>query len=352
MKYFKTNLLLVLILVLATTGLSAQPKVSNPSGVIALYSKGSYAWDRINSQGLVSISSYINSVDTTYYMNFALKKSKGMTPVRRNDPLDIYFQDGDSIRLLCNETSIPGYEHDVFVGVAGIIPYGYSTSYGVMQLSYKVEKEQLLRIVAEPVSYLAFYNAAEPIVVKIRSNKFSLAVGEECASLKSHTSLPSEVATQQVTSKDLFGDAKLRRPSFGWNNKVLFSVGYDHVFSSLEGEAGLSMMPRNLFSLDCALAGFYFGCSLGQTDVYNDLKMTTSLCKFGPAFRYGTLRNRLVMAPYVGAIQADLKDDDHHSEKLKSEFLYGARVSVLLNHIELGGNLSNKHAGLFVGYSF
>lgn len=353
------NMIYIIILCLmCALNLQAQEvSQSDTTVVMKLSSPEMNVWNKNKRDGNVQLNVQINENDTTFTLFFCLRDMKGLEKINYKSPLKLVFDDGRVLVLRSNAAYSPGYGSITHVFI-GLIPLFYSEGFEVLYPSYEIEKENLLKVLEGKVTSLIFTMKDREYTVPVLSNRFVDVLGEECASLKmaKGTKLPD--GTPAITSKTLFGDAKLRHNRFGWNNSLVLSVGFDHLHTRLDGMMFTNEMPRNLFSMDCMVKGLYLGGSVMSKDAVEhysytkNCSITTGVIKIGPAFRYGNMRSRVVFAPYIGSMTCALYDKDQkRRNKIDSEsdMVMGVRLSYIYKHFEVSTNVSNHEVGVNIG---
>lgn len=319
---------------------------------VTLKSKEVKAWDKNKYDGAVKLMANVSEQDTTYTLCFTLRDLKGLDEINAKAPVKLVFDDDSVVSINANNNYLTGRGNLTHIFI-GLIPFGYSTTFDVLNPRYDISKEDLLKIVNGKVVSAIFQMKNGEYSVPIKSNRLSDAVGEACATLKMDKKDKNRTDMPEITSKTLFGDAKLRHKSFGWNNSIIMSVGYDHIHTALTGKAFTSEMARDLFSMDIILKGFYIGAGIMGNDYGSRTNVFTGVYKIGPAFRYGDLNSKFVIAPYIGGISCDLTENGNAGTiDSESKFLAGLRLSYVIKHFEVSTNISTHEIGFNVGCSF
>lgn len=317
--------------------------------VTHLTSKDLRVWDRNNSACTVALKSTVSESDTVYTLSFVINDRKGLHRISAGEPLTVHFLDGREIQLQCNNNYEVGKGHNSMLFL-GFLPFFFTINFDQVCPQYEISKDDLLSIVSGEVSSLTFYMEGTPYFVKIRSDRFSLVMGENCASLKPNKHSKNAA---KISSKSLFGDAKLRRNTFGWNNRFSFSLGVSHMYSSFDSHYFSMDMPKNMFEIDMTLKGFFMGFGvMNYTDDFIDRQ--TYNFKVGPAFRYGNMRSSLIMSPYIGAVGGETKDSHNYGSvfESKSYFIAGMRIAYEYKHLHLSVNASNRECGATIGLAY
>lgn len=340
-----------LFAVLSSIFVSAQEEVSNTStSHTKLASENVTVWDRKNSLCTVQLNTMVNKLDTIHTLCFIIKDREGVGNIAMGEQLAVKFEDGREVILNCNKNyDLTKGEQSLFF-LYGFIPFGYSFQYEQVCPQYEISRDALLNIIDGKVTSLTFFMEGEPYNVQIKNNRFALAVGETCASLKRKN---QDNTLPKITSKTIFGDTKLRYNIFGWNNTTSVAFGMGHMYSRLGGNDFSLRMPINMILLDTTLKGVYLGCGVGSHTEYDYLQQIF-VFKAGPAFRYGNIRSRMVFTPYIGVLGGESKIKGNRGKALESKtyFIAGIRAAYEYKHFQIAANFSNKECGVALGMAF
>ncbi len=340
-----------LFAVISSTFLSAQEEVPNTNtSHTKLTSENVTVWDRKNSLCTVQLNTMVNKIDTIHTLCFIIKDRKGVGNIAIGEQLAVKFEDGKEIVLNCNKNYDLTKEKQSFLFLYGFIPFGYSFQYEQVCPQYEISQDALLNIVGGKVTSLTFFMEGETYNVHTKSNRFALAVGETCASLKSDR---KDKSLPKITSKTIFGDTKLRHNIFGWNNTTSLAFGMGHMYSRFGGNDFSRRMPINMVLLDTTLKGLYLGCGVGS-HTEDDYLQQIFVFKAGPAFRYGNICSRMVFTPYIGVLGGESKIKGYRSKVLESNtyFIAGIRTAYEYKHFQIAANFSNKECGVVLGVAF
>lgn len=341
------NLILAFILSsFSYAGVYAQEEKAD--SVISLASELMNVWNRKTFEGDMQLRCHISQADTTFALAFELRAMSGFQSIGKGERLNVRFDDGTDMDLFCRK--------DVNMGDGEIRGYGLMPGrikYNTLKPRYDVSKEQLVRIVEGNVKTLTFYMQGEPFEISVLGNRFSLVTGEECAGLKP-TVKGDNVIDTKIKGKDLFGGVKLRRNVFGWNNTYSLGIGMSHIYSSLGSKSYSKYVPKNLFVIDGTLKGLYFGVGFGRKEynesIIEDCNVLVGELRVGPSFRYGNFNSVLTVAPYIGVIYCDQKNESRKLKDENSEFLIGCRISYLIKKFQIGMSISSHDIGATIGY--
>ena len=339
--------ILSIIMLFSNLLLFAQSFVNvKQDSIPVLSSKYMNVWDRSKTQGQLKVQTKLTESDTIYTLCFVLKDTRGLKYMSQGEPMLVHFTDGRELTLHCNKDCAVNRGGQSMFLYGGLLSCFSHISFDVVEPEYDIKKEHLLSIVEGDVSALTFTMDGDQYYVPVRSNRFAKVTGEDCASLKY---IDKKHGTK-LTSKDVFGNTRLRYVTLRWNNRVSYSIGYDHLFGVFNKSDLRLNAPRNLFSMDMLLAGFYCGVALSGSEG-NHYDYTTAVCKYGAAFKIGNMKYGLVITPYLGFAYAESKAGSSMIEE-ESRFLAGMRLAYDIKHFQLIGNLSSAECGFSVGYAF
>ena len=155
--------------------------------------------------------------------------------------------------------------------------------------------------------------------------------------------------------------------TFGWNTCIGGGLGYTYVYNDNLNMYG--KIPQHMITLDCNIFGVYFAYSYGSDKIFSEYDhkyneyhseyVVLHTYKFGPSVKLGNYKFKAVVTPYVGFMNINnkYKHDDYwydYTDEFNREtlFMYGGKLSLIINYVEIGVHASNYDCGITLGFNF
>ena len=153
---------------------------------------------------------------------------------------------------------------------------------------------------------------------------------------------------------------------FGLTKSIGIDIGYSMLHTGTFGKQ-IKEGNQGIVTVDANIYGLYFGFGYGQETIYQHSfyygdvseNFNTYVFRIGPSFSIGNYNIGINIIPYVGIIRdtySQLYDDYyyHYTETLyekplKSSFLYGGKLELYIQMVEIGTHISNKEFGITIG---